>query len=219
MYRYNLACNGETECYANLWEAALAARDMVRHKNADLNGSNIYMTFFENEGSAYTFECADGSEATLTRLVLGMAEGYSDDSTINGSEAAASLLAQAVNPMEGDTYGVRLMSCYASWNIVELVNNHTCSMVMRYAPDMPAIVVDTKGGEYVNGVQQTLDCINTGLRLFSEKFPKLGKFPELYAAGDSEKLITGFVCGQNFKMGNKHSRLLILPELGKFMLD
>ncbi len=219
MYRYTIDHNGETECYANLWEAAFAARDMVRHKNADLTGSGIYMTFFENEGSAYTFECADGSEATLTRTVMGMAEGYGNDATINGSEAAASLLAQAVNPMEGDTYGVRLMSCYASWNIVELVNNHTCSMVMRYAPDMPAIVVDTKGGSQA-GLQETLDCINTGLRIFAERrYPMLGKFPELYAAGDSEKLITGFVCGQNFKMGNKHSRLLILPELGKFMLD
>lgn len=219
MYRYNLACNGETECYANLWEAAFAARDMVRHKNADLTGSNIYMTFFENEGAAYTFECADGSEATLTRSVMSMAEGYGNDATVNGSEAVASLLGQAVNPMEGNAYGVRLMSCYESWNILEVFDNETQRMVMRYAPDMPALVVDTKGGSQA-GLQETLDCINTGLRIFAERrYPMLGSFPELYTVGEDSSAVLGFICGRHFKMGSKHSRLLILPQQGKFMLD
>lgn len=219
MYRYNLACNGETECYANLWEAAFAARDMVRHKNADLTGSNIYMTFFENEGAAYTFECADGSEATLTRSVMSMAEGYGNDPTYNGSEAAMGLQSLLVDPMEGNNYGLRRMSAYESWNIFELYNTHTCRMVMRYAPDMPALVVDTKGGSQA-GLQETLDCINTGLRIFAERrYPMLGSFPELYTVGEDSSAVLGFICGRHFKMGSKHSRLLILPQQGKFMLD
>ncbi len=219
MYRYNLACNGETECYANLWEAAFAARDMVRHKNADLTGSGIYMTFFENEGAAYTFECADGSEATLTRSVMSMAEGYGNDPTYNGSEAAMGLQSLLVDPMEGNNYGLRRMSAYESWNIFELYNTHTCSMVMRYAPDMPALVVDTKGGSQA-GLQETLDCINTGLRIFAERrYPMLGSFPELYTVGEDSSAVLGFICGRHFKMDSKHSRLLILPQQGKFMLD
>ena len=218
MYRYDITVGKEVTTFASPWEATAAARDMVMRKNAELVASDIYMTLFENEGKAYTFRCAGDDEATLTRVAMDMADGYGNDPSYNGSAAAAGLMELGVGTLDGNTYGLRRMSCYESWNIFEMYNNHTSCMVMRYAPDMPALVVDTQAGG-MHSTQETLDCINSGLRVFAAKYPKLGKYPELYAVGDNAEMVCGFVCGKNLKFDSKHSRLLILPELGKFMLD
>ena len=219
MYRYNLSIGDRITSFASLWNAAAYARELVMYKNEKLVASDIFMTFLENAGSTYTFQCAGGDEATLTRVFTSMAEGYGNDPTYNGSEAALGLQSLLIDPMEGNNYGLRRMSCYESWNIFELVDNHTGNMVMRYAPDMPALVVDTKGGSQA-GLQETLDCINTGLRIFAEKrYPMLGSFPELYTAGEDSSAVLGFICGRHLKLDSKHSRLLILPQQGKFMLD
>lgn len=218
MYRYDITVGKEVTTFASPWEATAAARDMVMRKNAELVASDIYMTIFENEGKAYTFRCAGDDEATLTRVVMDMADGYGNDPSYNGSAAAAGLMELGVGTLDGNTYGLRRMSCYESWNIFEMYNNHTSCMVMRYAPDMPALVVDTQAGG-MHSTQETLDCINSGLRVFAAKYPKLGKYPELYTVGDNAEMVCGFVCGRQLKFDHNHSRLLILPELGKFMLD
>lgn len=218
MYRYDLQVGKEVTTFTSPWAATAAARELVSRKEAEVVASNIYMHFFENAGLTFSYETASGTPFTLNRVVMDMAEGYGNDSTYNGSEAAAGLIELRVEPLDGYTYGLRRMSCYESWNIFEMYNNHTSCMVMRYAPDMPALVVDTNAGGQ-HDTQETLDCINSGLRVFAAKYPKLGKYPELYTVGDNAEMVCGFVCGRQLKFDHNHSRLLILPELGKFMLD
>ena len=218
MYRYDLQVGKEVTTFTSPWAATAAARELVSRKEAEVVASNIYMHFFENAGLTFSYETASGTPFTLNRVVMDMADGYGNDPSYNGSAAAAGLMELRVEQLEGYTYGVCRMSCYKSWNIFEMVNNHTSCMVMRYAPDMPALVVDTQAGG-MHSTQETLDCINSGLRVFAAKYPKLGKCPELYTVGDNAEMVCGVVCERQLKFDHSHSRLLIMPELGKFMLD